>query len=798
MKENRFTQFVVVFCILVFLVAPLSAQKTKVKVDGQIIKDYITKMADDKYLGRKPATPEFDELLNWAADKYKEWGLEPAGDDGTYFQKVPLEGSRGTFTFSKGTPRLVIDNREFYAKYGDFTVDERSTTGKTINSNVVFVGYGISAPDKGLDEYAGVNVNGKIVFVYKGSPNDAATVRSSFGPAAGEKPEEEDWEELTQDSTKIKTAYSKGAAGIMFYDAKPSTGTRFRMGMRRGAAAKFSFTHDFIIVSSVNERIYQWIFFKEAQESQRAFARRMSKIQNDIKEKKPHSFATKTNAEIKGYTSTDFFSEAIGNNYCKNVVGKITGTDRKLKNEYIVLGGHYDHLGVRNGQVFNGADDNASGTAVVMEIARLMKKHMIKTKRTIIFGLWTGEEMGLIGSRYWVKNPTLGISMDQVVTNFNMDMVALGDKIGAPGALNFPNIWEIILKDQDQDILDALEPSEAGPGGSDYAAFIELGIEALALMTSGGGGHPDYHDTGDDSDVCEPEILRKTGQFVLQGTINVGNKKGSLVMKNRQHMYDGMQWNIIAMNADLNAAAPQDQDIMQMMRGGGNRGWTVISPSSKDEMTEAVNKKIKELKNPSTDQQSSQMRMFRRFARPGANMNKGIKGGESVGFDIAFLAVAKNALDFGRVDVKGDDGVWFSNGMTEKGKAALTTMEDNGITLCLINPTDATFSAVLAASEKPFVVCGKAGFTPEQVTQINEKKVLIGVDYDPAKNNKEYLKKLEDFKVKIGDADNLRLNLLSKENLAKSKKDLYMKLIDKGWTKDEIYALGGQPARRRR
>ena len=781
MKEKRFTQFVVVFCILVFLVAPLSAQKTKVKVDGQVIKDYITHMAEDKYLGRKPATPEFDELLNWAADKYKEWGLEPAGDDGSYFQKVPLEGSRGTFTFSKGTPRLVIDNREFFAKYGDFSVDERSTTGTTIKSDVVFVGYGISAPDKGLDEYAGVNVNGNIVFVYKGSPNDAPTVRSSFGPAAGEKPEEEDWGELTQDSTKIRTAYAKGAAGIMLYDARPSTGTGFRMGIRRGAAAKFSFTHDFIIVSSVNERIYQWIFFKEAQESQRAFERRMSKVQNDIKEKKVRSFATNTNAEIKGYESTDFFSEEIGNNFCKNVIGKITGTDQNLKNEYIVLGGHYDHLGVRNGQVFNGADDNASGSAVVMEVGRLMAQNKIRPKRTVIFALWTGEEMGLIGSQYWAANPTLGISMDNVVTNFNMDMVALGDKIGAPGALNFPKIWEVMQKHQDQDILDAIEASEGGPGGSDHSAFIRLGIQSLALMTRGGSGHPDYHDTGDDANICEPEILRKTGQFVLQATINVGNEKGSLVIKNRQHLYDGMQWNITAMNADLKIPG----------------GWTVLEQGTKVEMTEAVNEKIKELKNPATDGQSAQMRMYRRFMRRGSSMNKGINGGESVGFDTEFLAVSKNVLDFGRVDVTGDDGVWFSNGLTEKGKAALTAMENNSITLRLINPSEATFNTVLAAAEKPFVVCGKTGFTPEQITQINEKKVLIGIDYDP-NNNSACLKNLEDMKVKIGDTDNLRLNLLSNENLDKSKKDLYMKLTDKGWTKDEVYALGGSAGGRRR
>ena len=548
-----------------------------------------------------------------------------------------------------------------------------------------------------------------------------------------------------------------------------------RFGRGRRAQAKYSFTRDFIIVSSINERTYQKLFWTDPQESNRGFARRMGTMQQNIKKKKSCSFNTKIKTEIKGYDSKINYSEELGNNKCRNVIGKITGSDPTLKNEYIVLGGHYDHLGVRNGQIFNGADDNASGSAVVMEVAHLMKKHNIKLKRTVYFCLWTGEEMGLIGSRYWTKNPTDGVLMDKVVTNFNLDMVALGDQIGAPGALNFPEVWEVMIRDQDQDILDALQPSEGGPGGSDHSGFIELGIQAVALMTRGGGGHPDYHDTGDDTYKLEPEILRKTAQFVLQATINVGNEPGSLVIAERQLKFDGMRWTITPISADMIG------------------GWSVIKEESKAGMAERVNKKITEMKRPAAP--SPMMRFRRGRSRGGSRYNIGIASGEVIGYDVEFLGIAKNVLDFGRIDLKGDDGVWLNNGLTEKGKLALAGIQDNGVVINLINPTKQSFNDVLVAAEKSFLVCGLAEFDSDQIAQINDKKVLVAVDFDPA-DVKGCVESLENMKNKLGDRDNLVLNLKSREGLGDAKKELYMRLFAKGWSKDDIYGISGTGAAR--
>ena len=122
MKNRKLLSVSILLIAVLLLVPSVYAQKTKIKVDGNIIKGYIEFMAADKHLGRKPLTPEFGVCLDWAAEKFKEWGLKPAGDNGTYFQAVPIEGRRAEFAWTKGVPKLKIVDREFFIKFEDFFV----------------------------------------------------------------------------------------------------------------------------------------------------------------------------------------------------------------------------------------------------------------------------------------------------------------------------------------------------------------------------------------------------------------------------------------------------------------------------------------------------------------------------------------------------------------------------------------------------------------------------------------------------------------------------------------------------
>jgi len=534
--------------LLVISATPVMAQKAPYRVDGDRIKSYIAYLSTDDFMGRQSCTPEYQQSAEWVAARFEEWGLEPAGENGTYFQTVPIRG----YTFNRGVPTLSVGGYSFDVLEGDFSLISPSTAATRVSAEIVFVGYGISAPDKGLDEYAGVDVRGKVVLALQGDPTDFERSGGRGGSMAPEAPDqappEVDLSAESENAAKIRTAYEKGAAAILLYEPDEEDPMARYMRGRRGGQEAFEAERDFLAFT-ITARVFNRIMRTDPQESIGGLGRRLTGYRQQVRYLNPVSFAPGTRVALTGYDSSTVYSEENGNNTAPNVIAKITGRDRRLRNEYVIMGGHLDHLGVRNGLVYNGADDNASGSAVVMEVARVLSEAGYRPRRTIIFCCWAGEELGLIGSTYYANNPCDGVTMDQVVTYFNMDMVGLGTQIGAPGALNFPSIYEVIIRDQDEDVMEALRPSTGGSGGSDHSAFITRGIEAMALMTRGGVGHPDYHQPEDDTEKIDPEILRKTGQFVLQGTFNLADERRvELLIPDRQALFNAVMLRLQSFN----------------------------------------------------------------------------------------------------------------------------------------------------------------------------------------------------------------------------------------------------------
>ncbi len=741
-----------------------NTQEINLRIDGNQIKSYIEWLARDNMQGRQSLTDGYRKAADWAAENFRNWGLKPAGENGTYFQDVSIK--RG-FTYMTGMPELRIANHTFLMEEEDFSVHPKATAATRINADIVFVGYGISAPDKGLDEYADMEVEGKIVLAFTGSPKDAQPPRGRFAPTpTDDEASNEPWEKESTERAKIQTAYDKGAAAILLFNPDPpperDSERRFMPNRRPGdnedEEPELEFERDFLIFT-IEPRIFHVIMKPDKQESIRGLNRRIETIRWDIRKKQSRSMATDIKAQLKGYDNVEEYSEELENNIARNVLAKIEGTDPNLKDQYVILGGHMDHLGVRNGLVYNGADDNASGTAVVLEIARLLSQSDFKPKRTIIFCCWCGEELGLLGSNHYTENPCDGVTMDKVVAYFNMDMVGLGDKIGAPGALNFPTIWEVIKKNQDEDVISVIEPETAGPGGSDYSGFITKGIEALALMTSGGGGHPDYHRPEDDADKMDPEILRKTGQFVLQGTINLANDtKTNLLIENRLWIYQGMRLSIANINPEL-----EDSD------------WTCIDIDG-------------------YSQDKLRWRIASVEDKPQKRLEVGIPDLKIFEGDVELLIAASNALGFGRADIKGSDGQWIVKGqLTEHGRYALGMMEENRIAVNLVNPSPQLLRDVLANANKPFIVTGFYILDPQTYEQINKKNVILSVKFDP-EDVDGCIERLEKIKAALGDTDNLVLYVTSKEKMDEGKKDLYMRLMESGWKSEEI----GSAGRRRR
>jgi hypothetical protein len=755
----------------------LSAEtKSALQFDGNQAKKWVAHLSTDALQGRMTCTDGYRKAAEWSAARFKEWGLVPAGEEGTYFQKVTIPD----FTWSTGAPTLKVGGREFFYDDDDFRVESVSTAGVTIDGEVVFVGYGISKPEKGLNEYDGIDVKGKIALVLKGTPTKAPAqrqmfARSSTSSSSGTASEEDSWKEESTDKYKIKTAYEQGASGVLLFDPDESTdsSSRRRRSSRSSEADAFKPEKSFICMT-IKERVVRQIMKQDAQESPRGFGRRLSAMRREIKEKRSQSATTGVRASLKGYDVAVRYDKASGNNSARNVLAKIEGTDPKLKNQYVIVGAHLDHVGVRGGYVYNGADDNASGSAVVLELARLIAASDFRPRRTMLFCLWCGEERGLIGSRHFTKQPCDGVDMKNVVTYFNLDMVGMGEQLRAPGALNFPAIWEVIKREQDPEVLKCIVPSTGGPGGSDHSGFITKGIEALALMSSGGVGHQDYHQPEDDIAKIEPQMLSCAGQFVLQGMMNLANEtKVKLVIDRREQLYNGLRMRITNFNPELPESA-----------------WSVVKLEQKDsealqeEIYKQVRTKLKS--NSSNNSGESSRSSSSRSSSSRSALSRGLNDLSAIGSDTRLLGLAIDLHGIGRVDVKADDKTWVADGrLSDTGKQILKALEENSVAVRLVSPGEELLSDVTSAATKPFIVTGEYTIPESLVDRLNSRGVMLGINFDPQKVS-EFLVRVEESKLRLGQRKNLFAFVTSTEGLEEAKKAVYMGLLDRGWAHNEI------------
>jgi peptidase M28-like protein len=725
--------------------------------DGVRAKQYVNHLSSDAMQGRESCTDGYREAADWVASSFKTWRLKPAGEDGTFFQDVEIR----PFDWKTGLPTLKIGSRDFLLDDGDFLVHSESTADTTLQGEVIFVGYGISAPDKGLDEYANVDVKGRIVLALTGSPKEAPAAKGMFVDPEdmGGKKETEEWKEESTDSRKISTAYDNGAAAILLYDPDSDDTKRLRSTGSTPDALK---PDRKFLAFAIRERVFRAIMKQDPQESPDGLKRRIGGLRRQIKAKTPQSFATNVQAVLRGYEEVVRHDEENGNIVARNVLAKIEGNDPKLKSEYVFVGAHLDHVGVRNGYVYNGADDNASGSAVVMELARTLSEAGFRPKRTLVFCCWTGEERGLIGSLHYTSKPCDGVTMDQVVAYFNLDMVGMGKELRAMGGLNFPSIWDLIIRDQDEELMKRIKPSESGPGGSDHTGFIKRGIEAMMLISGGGIGHQDYHKPEDDSAKIDAEMLGLAGRFVLKGMMNLANEpKVKLLIPRRQDIYRGMRMNVTNFNPAIE----------------GSR-WTQvkIEQKTKETLQDELYDRTRDLLNGKED---SGKRAKKSITRGSTNL-------KIVGDDTKLLNLAVDFHGIGRVDLEGDDGIWIADGrLTDAGKASLKALQENGVTIRLISPGERLIRDMLSAASRPFIITGDYTITDRLVDPLNRRGVQLGIDLNP-KKAAEFVARVEELKHRLGDRRNLFAYLTSKDGLDKSKRSLYVQLIDRGWVLNEI------------
>jgi hypothetical protein len=384
--------------------APVAASLDQVQPDA--IKAHIAYLADDRLQGRKAGTPGYQMAVDYVTKQLKDLGAQPAGEGGTYIQKVRLRRAflKSDAAFATRDAKgavLPLAAGQDYVVYPNPELPATSVS----NAPLAFAGFGISAPELGYDDYAGLDVKGKIVVIVRGAPRTfASTVASASQDLAG----------------LLKAAVQHGAVGLMVAAthasplSAPKTGTYSVLGPNGKVAASRTFA-----VGS-KQQFYGAVSAATLQRFLQTAALDTTQVFASIKSGKPASAALKATVTASAQSTYQDIESF-------NVVGKFTGSDAKLKDEYVVHSAHLDHLGitapVKGDSINNGAHDNASGVSCVLEIAKIYSKLKEKPKRSMLFVFVTGEELGLLGSSAFAANPT--VPKAKIVADVNMDMPTL-------------------------------------------------------------------------------------------------------------------------------------------------------------------------------------------------------------------------------------------------------------------------------------------------------------------------------------------------------------------------------------
>jgi len=449
--------------------------------------------------GRGDGSKGLSRAAKLIEERYKSLGLQPAGKNG-YFQPfsvitgAELKGKNSLVVHSEsGKTALKLDQ--------DFVPFSFSASG-VVTGPLVFAGYGTTASEWGYDDYAGIEVKDKVVVVLRYEPPGFAAKSGNNGLTIH-----------SQLVTKAINARNHGAKAVVLLNGKLGDGEEdllTRFGSVSGPE-----NVGICIVHVKNAVAEEW--FKAAGKS-------LSKVQNEINEStKPASFDFPDTRRVALDVSVES-TRATVNNILAYLPGK---TD-----EYVILGAHYDHLGRGNfdslapsqiGQIHPGADDNASGTAGVLELARLFAPLKGQLQRGILFMNFAGEELGLLGSAEWVKEPTL--PLDKAVAMMNMDMIGRikDDKVYI-GGIGTGSTFQTILHQAEEKSTFQYQNSPGGYSSSDHTSFVTKRIPVLFFFS---GLHSDYHKPSDTWEKINADAAAR----LLDVISNVGFQLASAATK---------------------------------------------------------------------------------------------------------------------------------------------------------------------------------------------------------------------------------------------------------------------------
>lgn len=467
-----------IFLSITFFFIFLTAQSNnnsapKSQLDPFKAYNYCKQLSSKEFAGRLTGHEGYTKAAQWAADKFKEWGLLPASKQFGYLQPYP-------------SPYTIIEDADMKLYTGANKQEIQLQKPKDylpvlfadncdITTGIVFVGWGISAAESGYDDYAGVDVKGKFVMCFRGTPDN-----------------DKKYQYYDEHRTRMQTAKEKGAVGLIYIYDDP-------IAMPNGDwISEFS---PVILDDNTADKILKEHHFTSAELRKKLLA-----------DKKTLSFITSSSVSLK--IKSSHFKDATG----YNVVGYIEGSDPVLKNECLVYGAHFDFCGEHMGLFYPGSNDNGSGSAVVIRLAEMFSELKIKPKRSVAFVLFGGEEMGLMGSRYYTDN--MPAKLNKVDAMINFDMVGHGDKAWCSLSENPAAFKDALLNaDKNLNILAGTGViKNIGVRSSDFAPFFLKGSTVASFSSN--GPHQFYHLLGDNIYRINPDILNDIANL----SFNFGSK----------------------------------------------------------------------------------------------------------------------------------------------------------------------------------------------------------------------------------------------------------------------------------
>ncbi|REL38808.1 hypothetical protein DYD21_02315 [Rhodohalobacter sp. SW132] len=474
-KRINFLPVVIVLISLLFSACDDSStesfDRAEESITGESLLNHIEILSSDEFGGRAPATRGDTLTVNYLADQLEEIGIAPGMPDGSYTQEFPLLGQRvdgSSAQFNIRTNGNIADELRYGTDFMAWPSNEEERV-QIQNAELLYVGYGIQAPEFGWDDYKDADVEGKIL-VYKNSdPSHDPDIfdgdsRLYYGR----------W------SYKFEKAEEMGALGAIIIHTTPTAGYGWSVIETSWGGERFSLEGG----DSENGDRPEFNSWLTEESSENLFEQAGLDLHEMLDAAADRDFEP---VPLTGVTVDVDLTASYSDMASRNVLGKLEGNDPELRDEYVIFSAHHDHLGIApepvdGDSVYNGAWDNASGTAAVLEIANAMKQVEDDLRRSVLFIFVGAEEMGLLGSQYWSQNPT--VHPGNVSANFNLDSMQIFGETRDMTLVGYDrntltDLFREHAEERGREITPDPQPEQGFFYRSDHFSFARVGIPAI-------------------------------------------------------------------------------------------------------------------------------------------------------------------------------------------------------------------------------------------------------------------------------------------------------------------------------